>query len=478
MPNAVPSTTHVSLDRTARRANARPSSARNPVNRLRAETCATLRHMVAHTAPPPPSTSDAHSTPAYAPHLRMFVFALFFVFGGITSLNDVIIPKLKELFVLSYAEAMLVKSAFFAAYFIVSNPAAMIVERTGHLRAAVIGLLTMTAGCLLFVPASSSGSFAVFLCALFVLASGITIVQVVANPLISMLGEPSSAPSRLTFAQAFNSLGTTIFPYVGSILILGSLATVDPSTLSSAALDAYRTQETHVIVRTYVGLAIVLCLVAAAVWRQRDSLVETRARQVSWLQAFTLLERPRFAIGALCIFLYVGAEVAIGSLIVNYLMQPNVMGLAEQAAGKHVPYYWGGAMIGRFVGAYVLRLSSPGKVLACAAGTTMTLLFISANTVGAVSGWTLLAVGLCNSIMFPTIFSLACEGLGVRAPEGSGVICMAIVGGAILPPLTGHVADMNSLKFALFVPALCYAVILAYGIYARRPVVPMSDRGS
>lgn len=427
--------------------------------------------MVSHASTPIPSVATASDAPpaAYAPHLRMFVFALFFVFGGITSLNDVLIPKLKGLFTLTYAEAMLVQSAFFAAYFVISNPAAMIVERAGYMRTAVIGLLTMTAGCLLFIPASSSGSFPVFLFALFVLASGITIVQVVANPLISMLGDPGTAHSRLTFAQAFNSLGTTLFPYVGSILILGSISTVDPNTLSGLALDTFRTEETHVIVRTYFGLALVLCLVAAAVWQQRNSLIETRVREVGWLHAFTLLRRRRFAFGALCIFLYVGAEVSIGSLVVNYLMRADVMGLAEQSAGKHVALYWGGAMVGRFIGAYLLRIGSPGKVLACAASAVIALLLISANTVGPLSGWALLAVGLFNSIMFPTIFSLACEGLGERAPEGSGLICMAIVGGAIVPPLTGHVADLNTLKFALFVPAVCYAVILAYGIYARRP---------
>lgn len=417
------------------------------------------------------------SAAQYSPHLKVFVFALFFVFGGITSLNDVIIPKLKGLFTLSYAEAMLVQSAFFAAYFVVSIPAAVIVERVGYMRTAVVGLLTMTAGCLLFVPASSSGLFPVFLMALFVLASGITIVQVVANPLISMLGAPATAHSRLTFAQAFNSLGTTIFPYVGSILILGSLATVDPTALTGPALDAFRSQETHVIVRTYVGLAIALCIVAALVWQQRSNLVEQRIKDVNWWGAFGLLKRPRFAFGTLGIFLYVGAEVSIGSIIVNYLMQSNVMGLAEQAAGKHVPYYWGGAMVGRFLGAYLLRIFSPGKVLACAAGIVILLLLISSNSAGLLAGWSLLAVGLFNSIMFPTIFSLASEGLGERAPEGSGVICMAIVGGAIVPLLTGHAADLSNLQFALAVPAVCYAVILGYGVYARRPALAARAAG-
>lgn len=403
--------------------------------------------------------------------LRLFVFALFFIFGGITSLNDVIIPKLKDLFTLSYAQAMLVQSAFFAAYFIISIPAAAIVRRFGYMRTAVVGLLTMTAGCLLFIPASSAGVFVIFLVALFVLAAGITIVQVVANPLISMLGAPNTAHSRLTFAQAFNSLGTTVFPYVGAILILGSLASVDHTQLAGAALDAYRTAETQVVVHTYLGLAIALAVVALLVWFNRNKLVETPAPSTSMMAAFGLLKRPRFAFGALCIFLYVGGEVAVGSLITNYLMQADVLGLGAQEAGKHVAWYWGGAMVGRFIGAYLLRVFSPGKVLATAAAIAIALLLVSANTTGALSGWSLLAIGLFNSIMFPTIFSLASEGLGNRAAEGSGLICVAIVGGAIVPLLTGLAADSVGLKMALIVPAICYALILAFGWYARRPAV-------
>src|SRR5271170_6369477 len=239
----------------------------------------------------------------YPSDLRSFVYLLFFIFGGITSLNDVVIPKLKGLFTLSYGEVMLVQSAFFAAYFLISLPAAAIVRRVGYLRTAAIGLLMMTAGCLLFIPASSSGLFATFLAALFVLAAGITIVQVVANPLISMLGPPATAHSRLTFAQAFNSLGTTIFPYVGSILILGSLAKVDPSQLTGAALSAFRTQETHVIVSTYLGLAGVLIAVAALVWLRRNRLVEAAVEDTTIHNPLDLLRQRRFGFGALCIFL-------------------------------------------------------------------------------------------------------------------------------------------------------------------------------
>ncbi len=403
-----------------------------------------------------------------APDLRWFVFALFFIFGGITSLNDVIIPKLKDLFTLSYGRALLVQSAFFFAYFVFSVPGAAIVRRFGYMRTAATGLIVMMAGCLLFIPASSSALFGVFLIALFVLAAGITIVQVVANPLISLLGPPATASSRLTFAQAFNSLGTTVFPYVGSILILGSLAKVDASKLQGVALSVYRVAETRTVVHTYIGLASVLLVVAGVVWTRRNRLREALDQTGSMFRAFTLLGRPRFAFGAACLFLYVGAEVSVGSLIVSYLEQPSVFGFDAETAGKHVPFYWGGALIGRFLGAGLLRLASPGKVLATFACGAILLILLSANTTAGVAGWSLLAIGLANSIMFPTIFSLASEGLGIRAAEGSGVLATAIVGGAVIPPLTGALADTIGLQAALVLPAACYMAIGAFGLFAAR----------
>jgi FHS family L-fucose permease-like MFS transporter len=418
----------------------------------------------------PAGTIDNDAQGKGARDLRLFVFGLFFAFGGITSLNDVLIPKLKGLFTLSYGEAMLVQSAFFTAYFMISLPASTIVRRFGYLRTAAIGLLTMTLGCLLFIPASASGRFSIFLIALFVLAAGITIVQVVANPLISLLGPAGTASSRLTFAQAFNSLGTTIFPYVGAILILGGLAKVDTAALDDAGLALYRTAETRVIVHAYIGLAAALLLVAGAIWLRRNRLQEQAQAETSPLQAFTLLKRPRFAFGALCIFLYVGAEVTIGSLMVAFLTQTDVMAISAEAAGKHVAFYWGGAMVGRFIGAGLLRLISPGKLLAAVATGSITLILIAANSAGPASGWALLAIGLCNAIMFPTIFSLASQGLGTRAAEGSGIICMAIVGGAILPPLTGHLADLSGLRLALAVPAACYLAIMTFGLFSSRPI--------
>jgi len=416
-----------------------------------------------------PAADGADDAGVNAPSLQLFVFALFFIFGGITSLNDVIIPKLKELFTLSYFQAMLIQTAFFAAYFFVGLPGAALVRKLGYLRSAVAGLLTMMAGCLLFIPASQTAIYGLFLLALFVLASGVVIVQVVSNPLISLLGPAKMASSRLTFAQAFNSLGTTVFPWIGAALILGSLANVSATDLTGAALDAYRTAETRAIVTAYSGLAIALTAVAGVVWMFRNALPGERHESGSMFGGFSLLKRPRFGFGSLCIFLYVGAEVSIGSLIVNYLEQSRVMDLDQGAAGAMLVYYWGGAMVGRFIGSAVLRIITPGKVLAFNAALVIALILVSANTTGAVAGYSLLAIGLANSIMFPTIFTLACEGLGRRAADGSGIINVAIVGGAVIPPLTGLLADgLGSLTLALALPALCYAVIAAFGLYATR----------
>jgi FHS family L-fucose permease-like MFS transporter len=421
-------------------------------------------------APGAAASSEAGDSHIDAPQLQLFVMGLFFIFGGITSLNDVIIPKLKELFTLNYTQAMLVQFCFFAAYAVIGIPGARLVKKIGYMRGAVAGLLTMMAGCLLFIPASQTATYGVFLLALFVLASGVVIVQVVSNPLISLLGKPATAHSRLTFAQAFNSLGTTIFPIVGSILILGGLATVTADQLSGVELDAYRTAESQAIVNGYLGIAVALAIVAGVVWMFRNELKGEKHEASEGLAGLDLLRRPRFGFGALCIFLYVGAEVSIGSLIVNYLMQDHIMGLQEQAAGKLIGLYWGGAMVGRFIGSAVLRVLSPGKVLAFVSIAAITLLVISTQTTGSVAGYTLLAVGLTNAIMFPTIFTLACEKLGSRAADGSGIINVAIVGGAIIPLLTGVIADLtSSLAIAFMLPMACYAVIAGFGFYARRP---------
>ena len=422
----------------------------------------------------PQTAADTAHDGVHAPDLQLFVFALFFTFGGITSLNDVIIPKLKELFTLNNFEASLVQVWFFVAYAVVGIPGAKLVKRIGYMRGAVAGLVTMIAGCLLFIPASQTATFSVFLLAYFVLASGVVLVQVVSNPLISLLGPPRTAPSRLTFAQAFNSLGTTLFSYFGAILILGSLATVTAGQLSGAELDAYRTAETQAIVSGYLGIAGALAIVALAVWLFRNRVQGEQHEASSLAQGFALLKRPRFGLGALCIFLYVGAEVAVGSFLVGNLMLAESLGATQQDAGKLIPIYWGLAMLGRFAGSAVLRVVSPAMVLAFNALGAGALIFVSIATTGTVSGYALLGVGLMNSIMFPVIFTLASEGLGKRAADGSGIINVAIVGGAVIPALYGWLADQSGLRLALILPIACYAVIAAYGLYARRPVAALA----
>jgi FHS family L-fucose permease-like MFS transporter len=400
--------------------------------------------------------------------LVVLVVGLFFMWGGLTSLNDILIPKLKGLFRLSYAQAMLTQFAFFTAYAVVSVPAGWLVARLGYGRGIALGLAVMATGCLLFWPAASNAAYPLFLIALFVLAGGITILQVAANPLIANLGSAQTSHSRLTFAQAFNSLGTTVWPFIGAQIILGSLAARDPASLFGAELFSFQAREAAVIGRTYLVLALVMVVIATVFFLLRARFEDSEPT-ASLVGGFSLLRRPRLGFGVLSIFVYVGAEVTIGSLMVSYLMQSSTMGLPERSAGKLLAFYWGGAMLGRFIGAALLRTLSPGKLLASAALGAATLALFSAANEGPMAGYSLLAVGLMNSIMFPTIFSLALEGLGEKTPQGSGLLCMAIVGGALVPLLAGTIADKASLSVALAVPFACYLIVGAFGWYSRRP---------
>jgi len=417
------------------------------------------------TMPPPERATPG--VPSASRTLLVLVVALFFFWGAVTSLNDVLIPKFKLLFQLSYAEAMLTQFAFFLGYLAFSVPAGMLIARIGYLRGLVTGLAVMAAGCLLFWPATLSGMYVGFLLALFVVAAGITILQVAANPLITLLGDPRSAHSRLTFSQAFNSLGTTVAPFIGAQLMLTSAVVSVPD--NGAELALFQHEQAQIVWHTYVGLALLLGLVALVFWRRRRALDGGHVAHTRLAGSFSLLRRPRLGFGVAAIFFYVGAEVAIGSVLINYLSQPGVLGISEQSAGERVSLYWGGAMVGRFIGAWILQRYAPGKVLACFALMAGLLAMTSSVSSGALAGWSLLMVGLFNSIMFPTIFSLALEGLGERTPQGAGLLCMGIVGGALVPLLTGLVADVTSLGQALWVPVACYVLIVGFGWYARRP---------
>lgn len=422
---------------------------------------------MAQTPPTPPLDVPPASG---AGRLLPFVVALFFAWGFATVLIDTLIPKLKGLFALSYAEAMLTQFAFFIAYLLVSIPASALLSRIGYMRAIVVGLVVMAAGCLLFAPAASAGVYWGFLAALFIMASGITTLQVAANPLIAVLGAAAGSHFRLNLAQAFNSLGTFVGPFVGAAVILKSGVTPpDPAHTEPAALAAYRASEAHAVQAPFLGIAVGLVGLALVFWLfRRNAGVPTPAANEAGLVNFRLLGRPRLAGGVLGIFLYVGAEVAIGSLLVNYLMQPRVMDLSAEAAGHLVAFYWGGAMVGRLVGSGLLFMRVPAARLLslCALGAAV-LVLSSAGLGGQLAGYLLIAVGLTNSVMFPSIFSLGIEGMGDKTPQASGLLCMAIVGGAIVPLIAGLVADLAGLALAMIVPAACYLAIAAYGWFAH-----------
>jgi len=423
-------------------------------------------------------TGSDRTAGATAPYMVPLVVALFFAWGFATVLVDPLIPKLKALFTLDYVEVMLTQFSFFIAYFVVSLPAGALIARIGYVRGIVAGLVLMALGCSLFSPAAALGVFPGFLLALFVMAAGITTLQVAANPLIAILGSERSSHSRLTFAQAFNSLGTTIGPYIGATFILGGGPAPLPAGASPALLDAQRSAEAHAIEGPFLAIAgglVVLALIFFVARRQRIGAV---TQAVAGRKDLALFTRPRLFCGALSIFTYVGAEVSIGSLMINYLMQSRTLGLDAVSAGKLLSFYWGGAMVGRFIGAAVLTRIEAGTVLAACALGAAALASISALSAGMVAAVTVLAIGLCNSIMFPTIFTLAIEGLGDDTPRGSGLLCLAIVGGAVIPLISGYAADHLGLSLALFVPALCYLWIATYGGLTRLGVVDRKPASS
>jgi FHS family L-fucose permease-like MFS transporter len=411
------------------------------------------------------------ATPAGHVILSLVVF-LFFVRGLSTVLIYALLPKLKSLFQLSYAEAMLTQSCFFLGYFIFSLPAAYIVRRLGYLRAIVLGLVVMITGCLILSPSARFGLYPGFLAALFVLAAGITLLQVADNPLIAALGSSKGSYSRLTLAQAFNSLGTTVAPVIAAWLIF-TPAALPFGKQSSGAANGTHLADLQAIHSPFAAIAIVLAVVAVVFWLNRSYPVprtDVKGRAISC--RLHILGNNRFLFGVVAIFLYVGAEVSIGSVMASYLMQPAVLAVPVYRASQLLSLYWGGAMCGRFIGAGLLRIVPPGIALGVCGAMATSLTLLSLSSTGMTAAVAVIAIGLFNSIMFPTIFALALDGLGDAAPEGSGILCMAIVGGAVIPEITGIVADARGFAFALLVPAACYVWITIYGAYIMRHRAP------
>ena len=418
----------------------------------------------------------------------IFLTTLFFLWGFITVLVDSLVPRLKDVFEMSYAKTVLVQFAFFTAFFVVSVPAGTLLSKIGYRKGIVLGLIIMALGCLLFYPAAEYRNFTIFLSGYFTLAGGITVLQVAANPYVALLGSEEDASSRLNLSQAFNSLGTTIAPIVGALFLLSdSVKTseeinllTDLDKINYYSAEAATVQTPFLLIAAFIGI---LALIFAFIKLPKVMQESPKAGYLS------LLKNKLMLMGALGIFVYVGAEVAIGSFLVNYFSDMNLavivmenemmMNIANTIAsvfnktfsnsdpksllGIFIIFYWGGAMIGRFIGAYLTKIMDAGKVLSMFASLAILMILISINTQGLISMWSILAVGLFNSIMFPTIFTLTLEGLGDLKAQASGLLCMAIVGGAIIPFAFGSLIDGFGFKKAFILTVICYGYIMYYG---------------
>ncbi|WP_213610988.1 sugar MFS transporter [Pseudoalteromonas sp.] len=414
---------------------------------------------MAHITQPLPAAENSQKPGSTHSFALTSLTTLFFMWGFLTCLNDILIPYLKGLFSLNYTQAMLVQFCFFGAYFVMSIPAGKLVSKIGYQFGIVIGLVVAAIGCALFYPAAEAHVYELFLFALFVLASGITILQVSANPYVSVLGPAKTASSRLTMTQAFNSLGTTVAPLFGSWLIL--------SEISQATAEQVKFPYLMLSASLLILAIIFAFLKLPKLGKAIDSEAENQG-DTEFVDLGSVWKYRHLILGAIGIFVYVGAEVAIGSFLVGFLTLEHIAGLPEQQAAHYISYYFAGAMIGRFVGAAIMQKLNAAKVLAWHGILAGVLVLIAMTGQGTLAMWAILLVGLCNSIMFPTIFSLALQGLGKYTSQGSGILCLAIVGGAIIPLLQGMLADNIGVQLALILPIGCYLYITYFALFGAK----------
>lgn len=424
----------------------------------------------------------------------IFLTSLFFLWGFITVLVDSLIPRIRDLFTLTYFQAGLVQFAFFGAYFVLSIPAGFMLSKIGYKKGIVLGLITMAVGCALFYPAASYRTFSIFLLAYFILAGGITILQVAANPYVAVLGSEEGASSRLNLSQAFNSLGTSIAPILGASFILSDKVKSkdEIASLGQAAKDTYLSAEAAAVQSPFIIITMFIIVLAVIFIRVKLPKMLSAAPKNGYLM---LLKNKSLMLGAFGIFIYVGAEVSIGSYLVNYFYDMKLTSVIKESSmlssisstllgkslsgvddygilGSFVTFYWSGAMIGRFIGSYLTNIIKPARVLSFFAIGALALIFMSAQTTGLTSMVSILAVGLFNSIMFPTIFSLSLEGLDDLKPQASGILCTMIVGGAIIPPMYGYLTDLYGFKWAFSLLIICYLYIYFFGkVQLRKNIV-------
>jgi FHS family L-fucose permease-like MFS transporter len=417
---------------------------------------------------PPTAVGPSSSTKA----ALTVVTSLFFMWGFVTSLNDVLIPHLKSIFDLNYAKASLIQFAFFLAYFVFSIPAARLIDRIGYKRTMVTGVLVMGAGALLFLPAAVVPSYPLFLAALMVLAGGITVLQVAANPYVAVLGPAKTASSRLNLAQAFNSLGTTIAPLLGGYLILNAAAkSMDAlHQMAPDSLQAYRVHEAASVKLPYLIIGIALLVLGFLISTFKLPPMPG-AEHHQGQPGESLWKYRHLVLGVIGIFVYVGAEVSIGSFLINYFSQASIGNISESVASKYLSSYWFCAMVGRFIGSAILQKVRTGKLLGFAAIVACALVCISMLSSGHLAMWSIILVGLFNSVMFPSIFTLGIAELGPLTGDGSGLLVMAIVGGALIPLGVGFLADHVGLQHAFILPAICYLYIVYYAFKGSRPMI-------
>ena len=399
------------------------------------------------------------------------ITCLFFMWAVITNINDILIPHLKKACELTDFQSSLVQFAFFIAYFLMSIPSGFIINKMGYKGGMILGLMVMVAGALLFIPAALSLNYALFLIALFVLGSGVTLLQVAANPYVTLLGKPETSSTRLNLAQAFNSLGATLGPYVGGALILSGVeySVSEWASLSEAQQMQFRLKEAASVIVPFSGIAAALLVLALVIYFSKLPIIETKTESgKKEALSGTAWKFSHLTLGVLAIFLYVGAEVSIGSFLIRFAGMPEIANLKDIDAKIYPSMYMLGAMIGRFIGSALLTKVSPSKAVAFNACAAAFLLIVGIFTKGYTALIVVTLVGLFNSIMFPTIFTLGVAGLGRFTKQGASFLIMAIVGGGIIPPLMGLVSGVKGIQFAFIVPISCYIYILYYGLYGSK----------
>lgn len=428
-------------------------------------------------APLPSSMTAGAAVPSagaagtYRPALTLLA-SLFFMWGFITVINGTLLPHLRSVFDLSYTQTTLIESVWFIAYFFASIPSAKLIERVGYQRAMVIGLGMMAAGALLMVPAARLPSYGVTLFALFVIASGITLLQVAANPYVAVVGPPETASSRLNLVQAFNSAGATLAPLFGGYLILGrSTSGTAAAGTTTVLTPAERLADAQAVVLPYLIVAAVLAVLAVVIARfplpAMGAATQRAAKQERRGQS--LWKHRNLVFGIPAIFIYLIAEIGVGNLFINFVSQPNIGNLSHQQASNYLFLLWGGMMIGRLVGAAAMQRIDARHALAIASIGAAVVMLIASVATGHVAMWALISVGLFHSIMFPTIFTLGIRGLGPLTEEGSGLLIMAIAGGALVV-VQGWLADRYGLQASFLLTAACELYVLFYALWGAKPV--------